>query len=234
MVRTWTDWDWRGAEPEWRRALDLDPNGANTHAYYAHFLAIMGRIDEALSHSRRALELDPFNALFHSLHAMTLYLARRHDDALAAASTALTLQPGQSTARTVQQYVYIAKGMRDEQLAQQRERIADDPERVAAFERGLAEAGYEGAQRRLADLLAARYEKAGRVPDPGVARVYMPCSIALRYVDAGDYERAIDWLETAYEERDPNLPYLGRPLYDPMRSNPRFQALLRRMGLPQG
>ena len=62
----------------------------------------------------------------------------------------------------------------------------------------------------------------------------MPCSIALRYVDVGDYERAIDWLETAYEERDPNLPYLGKPLYDPMRSNPRFQALLRRMGLPQG
>jgi TolB-like protein len=234
LVRTWIDWDWAGAEAEWRRALELDPNAANAHAYYAHFLAIMGRTEEALSHSRTALALDPLNALFHGMYAMTLYLDRRYDDALAAASTALTLQPGQETARSVQQHVYIAKGMRDAQLAHQRERIASDPGRLAAFESGLAEAGYEGAQRRLADLLAARYEEAGRVPDRGVSRVYMPCAIALRYIDAGDYQRAIDWLETAYEERDPYLPYLRRPLYDPLRSDPRFQALARRMGLPQG
>jgi hypothetical protein len=125
--------------------------------------------------------------------------------------------------------------MRDEQLADQRERIARDPERVAAFERGLAEAGYEGAQRRIADLLAARYEKSGGVPDPGVRRVYMPVDIALRYLDARDYDRTIDWLEKAFEARDPNLPYVGySPLYDPLRSDPRFQDLVRRLGLSQG
>jgi hypothetical protein len=62
----------------------------------------------------------------------------------------------------------------------------------------------------------------------------MPCAIALRYIDAGDYQRAIDWLETAYEERDPYLPYLRRPLCDPSRSDPRFQALARRMRIPLG
>jgi hypothetical protein len=105
---------------------------------------------------------------------------------------------------------------------------------VAVLERGLAEGGYEGAQRRLADLLAARYEKASGVPNAGASRVFLPCAIALRYIDARDYGRAIDWLEKAYDARDPNLPYsLADPVNDPLRSDPRFQALVRRMGLPQ-
>jgi hypothetical protein len=127
-----------------------------------------------------------------------------------------------NVARTGLQYAFIAKGMRDEQLALQRERIAHDPGRVAAFERGLAEGGYEGAQRGIADVLAVRYLDSGRGHAVG---------IALRYQDAGDNDRAIDWLEKAYEEHDPNLPYLGNPLYDPLRSDPRFQELLRRMNL---
>ena len=127
----------------------------------------------------------------------------------------------------------LCKGMRDEQLDHQRERIARDPERVAAFERGLAEGGYEGAQRAIADLLAARYENAGGVPNAEVMRIYMPYAIALRYVDAGDSDRAVDWLEEAYEVRDPMLPYLREPFYyDALRSNPRYQDLLRRMNLP--
>ncbi len=63
--------------------------------------------------------------------------------------------------------------------------------------------------RRVADLQAARYEKSGGVPEPGVRRVYMPKHIALRYLDAGDYDRSIDWLERTFEVHDPNLPYVG-------------------------
>ena len=233
VVRSWTDWDWAGAEPEWRRALELDPNSASTHAYYAHFLANLGRADEAVPHAERALELDPLNALFHGLYGMVLQYQRRWDESLVAARTALSLQPDMPVARGVLQDAYIAKGMRDEQLADQRERIARDPERVAAFEQGLAEGGYEGAQRRIADLLAARYEKARGVPDAGARRVFMPVWIAWRYLDAGDCERAIDWLEEAYEARDPNLPYVGSPSWDALRADPRFRALLRRIGLPE-
>ena len=122
--------------------------------------------------------------------------------------------------------------MRDEQLAHQRERIARDPERVEAFERGLAEGGYEGAQLAIADLLAARYTKAKGVPDPGARRIYMPVNIAARYRAGGDHARTLDWLERAFEVRDPNLPYLGSPLWDPLRSDPRYQDLMRRMNLP--
>jgi TolB-like protein/Tfp pilus assembly protein PilF len=234
VVRSWTDWDWAGAEPEWRRALELDPNSATTHAYFAHFLANLGRADEALPHAERALELDPFNALFYAMYGVVLQYQRRWDESIAAARTALSLQPDMPVARSVLQRAYIAKGMRDEQLADQRERIARDPERMAAFEQGLAEGGYEGAQRRIADLLAARYEEARGVPDAGARRVYMPVGIAWRYLDAGDTERAIDWLEEAYDVRDANLPYVGLPSWDALRPDPRFRALLRRIGLPEG
>jgi len=234
VVRSWTEWDWAGAEPEWRRALELDPNSASTHAYYAHFLANLGRADEAVPHAERALELDPFNALFHGMYGVVLQYQRRWDESLAAARTALSLQPDMPVAHGVLQDAYIAKGMRDEQLADQRERITRDPERVAAFEQGLAEGGYEGAQRHIADLLAARYEKARGIPDAGARTVFMPVWIAWRYLDAGDPERAIDWLEVAYEAHDPSLPYVGSPSWDALRPDPRFRALLRRIGLPPG
>ncbi len=233
VVLTWTDWDWAGAEAEWRRALALDPNAATTHAYYAHFLAVVGRVDEALSHSEKAIELDPFNALYHGLYGVVLLRDRRFDEAVAEGQKAQSLDPRMGLAYSVQQYAFIATGKREEQLADQRRRIARDPGRVAAFEAGLSEGGYEGAQRRLAELLAARYEEAGGVPNFGAKRVYMPYPIALRYLDAGDYDRAMVWLEKGYEVRDPSLPYVCMPVWDPLHSDPRFQALLRRLNLPQ-
>jgi eukaryotic-like serine/threonine-protein kinase len=232
-VLAWNEWDWAGAEREWKRALEFNPNFANVHAYYAHYLAIMKRAAEAVSHSERALKLDPFNPLYHSLYGIVLVGLRRYDDALAAAHKAIAIRADTSLAYGVIQRVYLGKGMRKEQLADQRLRIATDPERVAAFDRGLAEGGYEGAQRAIADVLAARYEKAGGVPGAGVSRIYAPCAIAMRYLDAGDKEQAIAWLQKAYDTRDQNLPYLGWPEWDPLRSDARFQALLRRIGIPQ-
>jgi TolB-like protein/Tfp pilus assembly protein PilF len=221
-IRTYTDWDWAGAEPEYRRALELDPNYATTHAYYGVFLANMGRIDEAIPHSERALDLDPFNALFHRLYSGCLNRARRYDDAIAAARTALAMQPG--IARGQLQLALFSKGMRDEQLAYQRQLFAGDPELIGALEQGLAEAGYEGAQRRIADVLASRYENSGM----GDVR-----RLAIHYVYAGDHGRAMDWLERAFEVHTPALVGIGSlPIFDPLRPDPRFQDLLRRMNLP--
>ncbi len=223
VVRTVCDWDWAGAESEWKRALELNPNSANAQAYYAHFLAQQGHADEALPHSELAIKLDPFNALYHGMYAMVLQYLRRYDDALAAARTALSYQPNLGIAIDMFQQVYISKGMRKEQLAEQRLRIARDPERLAAFERGLAEGGYEGAQLALADVHAARYEK-GKYPDA--------MGVAFRYLDGGDKNRAMKYLNKAFEANDPSLCYLGRPSWDRLRDDPGFQALLRRIGLP--
>jgi len=95
--------------------------------------------------------------------------------------------------------------MHDEQLAIQRGRIALDSERLEAFERGLEEGGYQGAQRGIADVLAARYGKPGKW-------VFNAYGIVLRYIDAGETELAMDWLEKAFEEHDVNMQYLGLPL----------------------
>jgi TolB-like protein/tetratricopeptide (TPR) repeat protein len=226
---TWTDWDWAGAEPEWRRALEINPNLASAHAFFAHFLAITGRIDEAVPHSERAIELDPFNALFHGLYSVVLCGARRYDDALAVSRTALDMQPGLTV--TALDCALISKGMRDEHLALQREHISSDIEFVAAFDQGVAEGGYEGAHRRVAQLMPARYEKSGGARGPGYRG---PHGIARWYLLAGEYDSSIDWLEKAFEVHDSNLPYVGflEPLWDPVRSDPRFQDLLRRMNLP--
>lgn len=232
VISTWTDWDWDAAEREFRRTLELNPNNASAHAYYAHFLAIVGRIDEAVEHSERSIELDPYNSLFKALYGMVLNFDRRYDDAIATARAAIELQPGNFIAGAVLQSAYLAKGMEEEALEPLKERVARDPERLAAFERGLTEGGYGGAQLANGDLLAERYELAKGVPDAGTKRVFLPAGIAWCYLDAGDYKRAIDWLEEAYEVRDPNLTYIGLPGFDPLRSDPRFQALVRRMGLP--
>ncbi len=197
QVLAWSEWDWRGADREFTRTLELNPNAANAHAYYGHYLAIMRRAREAVSHSERATKLDPFNPLYHSMHGIVLMYLRRYDDALAAANTAIAIRADTSIAFSLMQRVYLAKGMRKEQLAEQRLRIAQDPERVAAFDRGLAEGGYEGAQRAVADVLAARYGKSKTPNGAGTAT-----AIAMRYLDGGDKEGAIGWLQKAYDDHD--------------------------------
>jgi serine/threonine-protein kinase len=224
VVRTWTDWDWAAAEPEWKRALELDPNGATIHSYYAHFLAITGRPEEAIPHSQRALELDPFNALLHSLHAGVLNYQGRYGEAEAAARTSLELQPDAPVGGSQLVIALFGQGKNADCLALEREWAATDPELVAALEGGLAEAGYKGALRRVADLMAARYE----LQSDRVAAI----DIADYYLRSGANDLVIYWLEQAYEDHDPNLPYVGRPLWAPLRSDPRFQDLLRRMNLP--
>jgi Tfp pilus assembly protein PilF len=211
VVRTWTDWNWAGAEVEWRRALELDPNAANTHAYFAHFMGTVGRIDEAIPHSERSLALDPFNALFHGLYAQVLCGARRYDDAMAAARNAMAIQSDllAGTAAGALECALVSKGMRDEHMVPSSARIARDPERLAAFERGLAEAGYEGAMRRVADVLAARHEKSGGGADRGSPWLFRnPYVIAVWYLwpaTTTDHRLAREGLRGPR----PNLPYVG-------------------------
>jgi hypothetical protein len=155
---------------------------------------------------------------------------------MAAARTAMAMQPGRTGAAAgARECAFISKGMYEEHLALQRERIAGDPERLAALEQGFAEAGYQGAMRRVADSLAARYEKSGGVPDPkapGLAS-QPPGFIAAWYAHAGDYGPGPSTgsrRDSRPRQRSDNRL---RSNWDPCVRTPRFQALIRRLGLPR-
>jgi hypothetical protein len=105
-----------------------------------------------------------------------------------------------------------------------RDRYAKDDELMRALDSGLADGGYAGAQKRLVGVLTARSGKPG-----GEGAI----KLTLRCLYAGDRVAAMQWLDRAYAEGDPNLPYIGGPLFDPLRSDPRFRDLVRRLGLPQ-
>jgi serine/threonine-protein kinase len=222
--RCWGKWDWEGAEKEFQQTFKLSPNDSLTHSFYSHFLCCMGHADKALPHIELALELDPLNPLHHAFYGIVLVYNRRYNDAMAAAKIALDIVPKHGTAITALQMSLFLKGMYDELLADRRQRMASDPERLTTFEYGFEEDGFVGAHRALADLLEEWYGKPGK-------RV-KAWGIACRYLDAGDYDLAIDWLEKAYKDNDPSMPYIGMPIFETLHSYPRYQDLLRKMNLP--
>jgi tetratricopeptide (TPR) repeat protein len=223
-IMTWTDWDWTAAERAWNKVLALQPNEADALSTHSHYLMHMGRQDEAMKEIERAVELDPFNPKILSFQAQDLLYVRRYDEAIAAARAAQKLQPDAPVARTALLGALFMGGLLDEALAVEKRHFGGDPELMSAMERGRSEAGYPGAKKRLADVLAARFGKPGGVTSYHLANLYL---------HAGDRANALDWLERAYGAHDPNMPYLGQPQFDSVRADPRFRDLLRRVGLPQ-
>jgi TolB-like protein len=225
VVEAWSDWDWAGAEAEFKRAIELNPSYPDARAYYSHLLNNLRRPKEAMPQIERVIELDPFNELFQALYAADLLYVRRYDEAIAQCRTALRTVPDHPAALTLLWWALSLKGMHNEAFsaskvylnAAYRDRDVDE-----ALDRGYAEGGYPGAMRRAAEALAAHFRKSYAAP----------ADIADLYLEAGEKAHALEWLEKGVEVRDPNMPYLGIPFYDNLRPDPRFQALLRRMNLP--
>ncbi len=223
-LKAWHEWDWKGAGPEFERAIALDPSYPDVRAFYSHYLHIVGRSAEAMPQIERALELDPYNALFVAIYAGDLVYLRRYDEAIAQADKALRMQPGQPVAVAMRWIVLSVRGTREEALSAAREYYGfyEDPELMRAFDRGFAEAGYAGAMRHAA-IVASRPSRS----------IFLATDVSDLFREAGDREQALVWLEKGCEARDPNMGYLGvQPSYDSLRSEPRFQALLRCVGLP--
>jgi tetratricopeptide (TPR) repeat protein len=187
----------------------------------------MGRGDEAMAAIERAMQLDPLSVMTMSFYAVALEHARRADDAMTVAREVLNLQSNQQIARNVLRRGLHLEGRYDEALAMDKQTFAKDPELMEALERGYAEGGYTGAQAGIVRVWTARYGRPGTLSGT---------TLAVRCLQAGDSEGAIHWLERAYEDGDRSLPYIGgvgSPIYEPLRSDPRFQDLVRRLGLPQ-
>jgi len=222
----WTDFDFAAADREYKRALELDPNDAGSRAAYSHILMILGRPDEAMQQIERAVAMDPLAEWLRLYYAAVLLGARRYDDALAQARVAVRAQPGNLPALGV---LVVAAHMKREYAdaiaanaacyeGMGRQDVAE------VLKKGYAESGYAGALRQATEVELAKHGG-----EPGVAM-----DAANNYVMAGDNARALDWLEKAYAERNPSMTYVGcNPIYDPLRAEPRFQALLRQMNLPR-
>jgi tetratricopeptide (TPR) repeat protein len=219
--RTWQDWDWPAAEQSFRRALDLNPSFAEAHSFYAHYLYITGRPREGAAAMQRALELDPLNDLIQQFYGMTLRWDGRYEEGIAHAQRVLQTSPNSPSAWGALVDNLYALGRHEDSLAAQRKALGvrEAPAIAEALTRGYAAGGYRGAMQAAADARAARGQS---------------WPAAQLYTRAGLPGQALDWLERGLADKNPNMPYVGLfPVFQPLRSDARFQAILQQMNLPR-
>lgn len=219
------DWDWQASEKEYRRAIELDPQYATAHHWYAEHLMWLGRFDEALKESDRARQLDPLSLIIATDHGAILYFSRQYDRAIEQLQTVLRRDPHFNRAIGMIANAYIEKGMFAQALtaAEVYRRLNGDGPVVwawLAYIYGRA-GNLEQAQREL--------EKLERV---SLHEQVNPVNMLWARLGVGDKEEALAHLEQAYAGHFSFLTTLKvEPAFDPLRSDPRFQDLLHRVGL---
>ena len=224
-VKKGYDWDWAGAEAEYKRALELNPSYSMAHAWYAEYLSKMGRHQEAIAEASQARQLDPIAPSSNTILGMILYRARRYDEAIEACQKALEFDPNHASALWF--------------LAVAHEQKREFPEAIAELERAVQLTRGGTSYRALlanAYALAGERAKALGILDELKAvskqRYVSPLDIAVIYTGLGDRDSAFQWLENSYQERVMRIQELPQPMFDSLRSDPRFQDLVRRIGLP--
>lgn len=217
--------EWVGAETEFKRALELNPTYANAHHWYGDYLSAMGRHDEAIAEAKRAFELDPLAPIINTWLALRYYFARRYDEAIAQGRKTVDFDPNFAPAHLVLGQAYLQKGMRDQAIAElQKATQLSGSSSLYLSQVGVAfaAAGRNAEALRVVDNLA-KIAKQNYVSSYGIAEIY---------VALGDKQHALKWLRNAYDEHAVWMDYLNvDPILDPLRSEPGFQELCRRMRL---
>jgi TolB-like protein/tetratricopeptide (TPR) repeat protein/DNA-binding winged helix-turn-helix (wHTH) protein len=219
------DWNWAEAEREFKKAIELNPAYASTYQWYGVFLMAMSRPDEALSTMNRALEIDPVSLSLNENLGWALYVARRYPEAIEQFEKTLELDAnfGRALRYLGLTELYLGRHAEAlETLERARDALSGEPELQADLALAHALAGdKEEAERMLDSLMKESGE-----------RYVSPFLIGSFHAGLGDFENALDWLEKAGDERSANVVFLGvDPSFDPLRAQPRFQALLARIGL---
>ena len=224
-IKLFQEWDWRAAEKEFTRALYLNPNCAPAHHVYAHYLVSLSRFDEAVAEAQRARELDPLSLIINCGLAFTLSRSRNPDGAIQYFQKALELDPDFPLAHEGLGASYLQKEMCEEALTEYLKMIAlrfGDSGWPSAFEGAYRASGMNGFWRTWIDL----YRK--QPVDNSVTAYFVAGAHAM----LGEKDQAFEFLEKAHQDRISFLVYLNvEPLFDGLRSDPRFANLLNRIGL---
>ena len=219
------DWDWSGAGVEYRRAIELNPNYAHAHHWYSQYLCELGRFDEGVAEADRAHALDPLNLMLGIDVGMRLYWARRYREAIAPIRKTLELDPNFRVARRFLGQVYEQNGMYEAAIAELRQAAKlseNNPIDLGALGHVYAVSGHRREALQILEELRQHSAK----------RYVSGYEFALIYAGLGKLEKAFQWLDKAFQEHSTWMLHLRvDPRLDPLRSDPRFQDLLRRVGL---
>ncbi len=222
FVKLAYDWNWPAAERDFKRAIELNPNYATAHQWYASYLLQMGRFDDATEEIKRAQQLDPLSLIINANKGYYLYFARQYDAAIEQYRKTLEINPGFGVGRFYLAQAYVQKRMYAEAIAEFQKLITsptDDLETAAALGYVYAQSGRrEEAQKILIEMMELSKN-----------RYVSPLYIATVHTGLGDQDQAIEWLYKAYDARHPGLVLIKvDPMFDGLRADQRFQELLRR------
>ena len=242
------DWDWAGAEREFKRAIELNPNYSIVHHWYAHLLMQQGRVQEAIAESQHAQELDPLSLFVNNGLARMYYLARRNDDSIAQCQKDLEIDPAYVPARIQLALALEQKGRLSDAISEL-ERARDQAAGYAVTDTSADKSSTKSAAKRVDlpvvhALLGHAYARAGRTYDAleqltilkaaSRTRYVAPSWIAVVYIALGNTDEAFSWLQKSYEDRSEHMLYLKvEPLVDPLRQDPRFDSLVRQVLVPR-
>jgi TolB-like protein/DNA-binding winged helix-turn-helix (wHTH) protein/Flp pilus assembly protein TadD len=217
------DWDFDSAGREFQRAIELNPGYATAHHWYAWHLSLLGRYDQALAEMRKAENLDPLSLIINADLAELLVLAHSDEESIQQSRKTIEMDPNFALAHNQLAQAYLQKHMYDEAVAELKTAVqvsGGGPAFIANLARAYVASGKRSEAVKLLDHLKKRSK-----PDYSNAS-----EIAVIYASLGDADQAMNWLEKGYNERF-NPGVLLRPGFNPLRSDPRFQNLVHRIGL---
>jgi len=223
-IRFYGDWDWSGAEREFKRALELNPNDAEARRVFSFYLLSMGRFDDGMTEVQHAQALDPVSLLTSVNAGWNFYFARQYDRAIEKCTKALELDASSDGAHACLGQSYRAKAMRDQAIAESERAVTlsnSTPARLVALARTYAAFGKQPAAKKL----LAKLNKQAKV------HYVSPYLLAMTHVALGEDNEALTALDRAVEEHDRYLVALKiDDAFDPLRTNPHFQDILHRVG----
>jgi len=221
------EWNWSEAERELKRAIELDPNNDGAHSEYGSYLIKMGRVDEAIVMRKRALDLVPPSTVPVIANlGYVYYFARKYEEAIKQHQRALELNPRFARSHLAIGNAYVQLGKYEQAIAEINQAITlsgGDVKAIATLGHAYAVSGRHAEARKVIDQLAQLSKR----------KYVSPYFIAVIYAGLGERDQMFAWLEKAYQERHPFMTLISvEPVFDPVRSDPRFVQLVRRVGLP--